>query len=189
MTTPRAAMVAPQLRRARLRWWFQRETEMFEGGSLEAAVMEEAAKSAVRGSGQQDSLGKIWFQSSSKSGGMPSHRLVREQLGKLKRKDQLGTEDEALVKMKRDQQNARKCFHKGMGAPAWVDYSALIEDGAADEAWRARILRGERVPPPFLEGGRVGSEHSLLVVGRAGVPGPGEGGPAARTARPRLWQA
>ena len=53
-----------------------------------------------------------------------------------------------------------------MGSPATVDYSALIEDGAADEAWRARILRGERVPPPFLEGGRVGQhpDFSLSAV-------------------------
>jgi hypothetical protein len=142
------------------------ENELFEGGSLETAVMEEAAKSAVRGGGQQDSLGEVWFQSSSKPGGMPTRQQIREQLDKLKRKDQLGTEDEARVKMKRDQQKARKRFSKGVGLPAAADYSALIEDGAADAAWRARILCGERVPPPFLEGGRVGQhpDFSLSAV-------------------------
>ena len=97
------------------------------GGSTDEAVMLESAKAAVRSGGQQDGLGEMWHSTT----GMPSRKLVKEQLDKLKRRNQAGTSGEDRFRMSRDQQRCAKKAKTICVDTTGLNYAHQVEDGQA----------------------------------------------------------
>ena len=63
--------------------------------------------------------------------GMPSRRLVKEQLDKLKRRNQSGTLTEARKQMSRDQQRCVKKAKTICVDTTGLNYAHQVEDGQA----------------------------------------------------------
>jgi hypothetical protein len=101
-----------------------------------------------------------WFVSSHR----PSAAECRKQLEALQRSQNTGTEDAAIRKMAKALDKVTKAgepFVTAKHPTSELDYSHMIESGAASLEWEGLIAGGEVPPSPFRSQGEVGRNGSF----------------------------
>ena len=112
----------------------------------------------------------MWFV----NGHRPSAGAVKKQMDAMHRRQSPSTPKAARNRMAHAVSKAREAgervamrqHDKGVAEVVPPSFEHLVGDGRASPAWRKKILAGQRVPSPFLTGGKVGknAEFSLSAV-------------------------